>query len=120
MRIPIFLCLNKNMLSRLELLDKIKSDVITDNNKEHIQMLINIGMIHYLRLLFERSWHINEVISILYLLIKYDNFSFNIQLLQKIDLSLIYRYSKDYQKMYGKSDWKMRKITKYLKMYENI
>jgi hypothetical protein len=108
------------MLSRLSLLDKIKSEIIIDNHKPQIQILIDMGVIHYLRLLFQRSWHLEEVITILYLIIKYDNFSFNLHLLQKIDLGLIYRYSKDYQKIYGRSDWKLRKITKQLKMYENI
>ena len=119
MALPIFLFLNKNMLSRLELLDKIKSDVASDN-KEHVQMLINMGVIHYLRLLFERSWHLDEIISILYLLIKYEDFSFNIHLLQKIDLGLIYKCCAYYQKTHGRSDWKLRKIVKRLKMYENI
>jgi hypothetical protein len=116
---PAFLSLNNNTLSRLVLLDKIKSIVIIDNNRHKIQKLIDIGLIHYLRLLFEKSWHLDEVITIIYLLTKYDNFSFYIHLLQQIDISLIYQYCVDYQKMYGVSDWKIRKITKCLKIYEN-
>ena len=94
--------------------------MIIDNHKPQIQKLIDMGMIHYLRLLFEKSWHLDEVITILYLLIKNDIFSFHIHLLQKIDLGLIYRYCKNYQIMYGNKDWKLRKIVKYFKIYKNI